>query len=275
MNQLIKNYIKKNIPSRYIELITNKGIILTKIPNGSAVISDFFVLRVEQEWETYFECLQFQSLLNAEVNEQTNIVHFVFYNQNGDYVGEKEVKIETTLKTTLDVNKIAAELGIKKDGLFAVFHTHKENWLNKFKSYLAERGYVGYANKKQGPIKAFVHGNLDAIAKYHDKSEYQLLGNYSYLEKEFFLQHDLNPNNTYELYLVNPTNKTQEFLILEKNKKNPNTISFSLPPRGSYKYVRTVDKKEKKVNIIIKSKLYLARPVVFKIMPKAFDVFHG
>lgn len=275
MRQLIKNFIKKNIPSRYIELITSKGITLTKIPKGTAVISDLFVLRVEEQWETYFECLQFQSLLNAEVNDHTNSVHFVFYNQKGDYIDEKQVKVEATLKTTLEVNKIAAELGIEKDGLFAVFHPYKENWLNKFNSYLAERGYVGYANKKRGSIKGFVHGNLDAIAKYHDKSGYQLLGNYSYFEKEFFLQHDLNPANTYELYLVNPTNKTQKFLILEKNKKNPNTICFSLPPRGLYKYVRTVDKEEKKVNIIIKSKLYLARPVLFKIMPKAFDVFHG
>lgn len=275
MKQLIKNFIKKNIPSRYIELITSKGITLTKIPKDIAVISDLFVLRVEEEWETYFECLQFQSLLNAEVNEHTNRVHFVFYNQKGDYIDEKQVKVEATLKTTLDVNKIAAGLGIEKDGLFAVFHPYKENYLNKFNSYLAERGYVGYANKKRGSIKGFVHGNLDAIAKCHYNSGYQLLGNYSFLEKEFFLQHDLNPANTYELYLVNPTNKTQRFLILEKNKKDQNTIRFSLPPRGSYKYVRTVDKGEKKDNIIIKSKLYLARPVVFKIMPKAFDVFHG
>ena len=71
MKQLIKNLIKKNIPSRYIELITSKGITLTKIPKGAAVISDLFLLRVEEGWETYFECLQFQSLLNAEVNEYT------------------------------------------------------------------------------------------------------------------------------------------------------------------------------------------------------------
>lgn len=275
MKQLIKNLIKKNIPSRYIELITSKGITLTKIPKGAAVISDLFLLRVEEGWETYFECLQFQSLLNAEVNEYTKRVHIVFYNQKGDYIGEKQVNVEITLKTTLDMNKIAAGLGIKKDGLFSVFHPYKENWVNKFNSYLTERGYVGYANKKLGPIKGFVHGNLDAIAKYHDKSGYQLLGNYSYLEKEFLLQHDLNPSNTYELYLVNPTNKTQKFSIIEKNKMNQNTISFSLPARGSYKYVRIVNKEEKKINIIIKSKLYLARPVVFKIMPKAFDVFHG
>ena len=133
MKQLIKNFIKKNIPSRYIELITSKGITLTKIPKDIAVISDLFVLRVEEEWETYFECLQFQSLLNAEVNEHTNRVHFVFYNQKGDYIDEKQVKVEATLKTTLDVNKIAAGLGIEKDGLFAVFHPYKENYLNKLK----------------------------------------------------------------------------------------------------------------------------------------------
>ena len=44
---------------------------------------------------------------------------------------------------------------------------------------------------------------------------------------------------------------------------------------GLYKYVKTVDKNEDTTFIIIESKLYLARPVVFKIMPLSFDVFHG
>ena len=83
MKQSIKNFIKKSIPPRYIELITNKGIALTKIPKEEAVISDLFVLRVEEGWETYFEYLQFQSLLNTDENELAKSVHIVFYNQKG------------------------------------------------------------------------------------------------------------------------------------------------------------------------------------------------
>ncbi len=42
-----------------------------------------------------------------------------------------------------------------------------------------------------------------------------------------------------------------------------------------YKYFKGVDKKNSRINIIIETKLYLARPVVFKIIPSSFDVFHG
>lgn len=275
MKQSIKYFIKKNIPPRYIELITNKGIILTKIPKGEAVISDLFVLRLEAGWETYFEYLQFQSLLNTDENELAKCVHFVFYNQKGLSVGQREVKVKKALKTTLNVNQIAKELGIEKDGLFAVFHSYKNSWLKNHDSFLAERGYVGYTNKSHGTIKGFVHGNLDAIAKFPNNEKYQLLGNYSFSEKEYRLQHKLTLGNTYELYWVNPTNKNQKFSIEISGEKSQKIENYSIPPRGALKHVKTINKKEKEARIIIKSKLYLARPLVFKIMPASFDVFHG
>ena len=275
MKRAIKNFIKKNVPPRYIELITNKGIALTKIPKAEAVISDLFVFRNEAGWETYFEYLQFQSLLNTDENELAKSVYIVFYNQKGLSVGDGEVKVKKALKTTLNVNQIAKELGIEKDGLFAVFHPYKESWLKNHNSFLAERGYVGYANKSLGPIKGFVHGNLDAIAKFPNKEKYQLLGNYSFSDKEYRLQHKLTSGNRYELYWVNPTDKNQKFSIETSGGSSKKTENYNIPPRGALKYVKTVHKKEKEARIIIKSKLYLARPVVFKIMSASFDVFHG
>ena len=41
----------------------------------------------------------------------------------------------------------------------------------KAKKFSAERGYIGYENKNFGPIKSFVHGNLDAISQTIDKKE--------------------------------------------------------------------------------------------------------
>ena len=275
MKQSIKNFLKKNIPPRYIELITNKGVALTKIPNGEAIISDLFVLRIEDGWETFFEYLQFQSLLNTDENQLTKSVHIVFFNQKGLSVGDREVKVKKALKTTLNVNQIAKDIGIEKDGLFAVFHPYKESWLKNHNSFLAERGYVGYANKSLGPIKGFVHGNLDAIAKFPSKEKYQLLGNYSFSDKEYRLQHKLTLGNRYELFLVNPTNKNQKFSIETSGEKSRKIDNYNVPPRGTLRYVKTVHKKEKEARIIIKSKLYLARPVVFKIMSASFDVFHG
>lgn len=67
----------------------------------------------------------------------------------------------------------------------------------------------------------------------------------------------------------------KSFLIETSGGKSKKIENYNVPPRGTLKYVKTVDKKEKYASIIIKSKLYLARPVVFKIMPTSFDVFHG
>ena len=58
-----KNFIKKNIPSRYLEFFSYKAISITKIPDyKGAVISDLFILRLEDGWETYFECLKFNNI---------------------------------------------------------------------------------------------------------------------------------------------------------------------------------------------------------------------
>ena len=102
-----------------------------------------------------------------------------------------------------------------------------------------------------------------------------LLGNYSFFKKEYRLQHSLESENNYELYLVNPTSIKQRFNLIQKTNQKEDRIKVDLPPMGLYKYVKTVDKNEDTTFIIIESKLYLARPVVFKIMPLSFDVFHG
>ena len=64
MKQYLKQYLKKNVPARWLELFSYKAVSMTKTPPADAVISDLFVLRVEDGWETIFECLQLETLLN-------------------------------------------------------------------------------------------------------------------------------------------------------------------------------------------------------------------
>ena len=61
MKQQVKRVIKKNIPARYLELFSTRAVAITKIPNKGSVISDFFIFRCENGWETFFECLDFVS----------------------------------------------------------------------------------------------------------------------------------------------------------------------------------------------------------------------
>ena len=274
MKQQVKRVIKKNIPARYLELFSTRAVAITKIPNKGSVISDFFIFRCENGWETFFECLDFDRLLNAESHGLSKKLQFCFYSKNGHFIAEKEVVISSTIKSTLLINKIASDLKINQDGLFTIFHPQKELWISKNKSFLAERGYIGYANAQKGLIKGYVNGNLDAIARSGVKTKDQLLGNYSFFKKEYHLQHCLESSYSYELFLVNPTTKKQSFTVVEYGNDIKKT-KLSIPSKGMYMYTKAVYKNASNSTIIIESKLYLARPVVFKIMPSSFDVFHG
>tara|TARA_B100000963_G_C22535724_1_gene629691 strand:- start:346 stop:1173 length:828 start_codon:yes stop_codon:yes gene_type:complete len=275
MNRKLKNLIKKNIPARFLELFSSKAVSITKIPKRGSVISDLFILRCENEWETFFECLDFEKILNAEVKESRQKLLFCFYSKNGHYIAKKKVKSPSTIKKTLLVNKIANDLGIYKDGLFAIFHPQKKQWIARYNSFLAERGYIGYANQKRGVIKGFVHGNLDAIARSGKEDKDQLLGNYSFFMKEYRLQHNLESSFSYELFLVNPTTKKLTFNLVEKVDGKEKKTALNIPSGGMCKYTKTGEKKEHATTLVIESKMYLARPLVFKHMPTSFDVFHG
>jgi len=275
MKQYLKHYLKKNVPARWLELFSYKAVSMTKIPPRDAVISDLFVLRVEDGWETIFECLQLETLLNPSKNGDIQTLIFCFYTKTGQFIKERKVTLPKEIKTTININQLVEDLTIEEDGLFAIFHPQKKYWIRQHDSFLAERGYIGYANSRLGPIKGYVHGNLDAIARSDSLRTDLLLGNYSFFKKEYRLQHSLEPGNNYELYLVNPTLTKQRFNLVQKTNQKEDRIKVDLPPMGLYKYVKTVDKNEDTTFIIIESKLYLARPVVFKIMPLSFDVFHG
>lgn len=275
MKQYLKHYLKKNVPARWLELFSFKAVSITKIPPPDAVISDLFVLRVEDGWETIFECLQFETLLNPSEKVDLQTLIFCFYTKTGQFITERKVTLPKEIKTTININQLVEDLTLNEDGLFAIFHPQKKYWIRQHDSFLAERGYIGYANSRLGAIKAYVHGNLDAIARSDSMRTDLLLGNYSFFKKEYRLQHNLEPGNNYELYLVNPTSTKQRFNLVQKTNQKEDRIIVDLPPMGLYKYVKTVDKNEDTTFIIIESKLYLARPVVFKIMPSSFDVFHG
>ena len=273
MKQYLKQFLKKNIPSRILELLTYKGVSMTKIPSKGAVVSDLFILRVENNWQTYFEYLNLNSILIPSDAYENNVIKVYFYTKDGICKGFTKVTLKDSFKVTVNINELAAELNIYEDCTFAIFHTKLNTWISDFGSFISERGYIGYYNTKKGGIKGYVHGNLDAISKNVRSNNISLLGDYSYINKEYRLQHLFDPKYNYELFIVNPTAVPQKIILIEKSEDRINEKHFLVQPGGFINYSVINDIFEKR--IIIKSKLYLSRPVVFKIMSKSFDVFHG
>ena len=178
------------------------------------------------------------------------------------------------MKKTIDVNHIANTLEITKDCLFSIFHKTPPKWFESYNSFLAERGYTGYLNLEKGNIKSFVHGNLDSIAIRSNKKT-KLLGEVSLRQKEYRLQHTLDDNKKYELFFVNPSLKKQVIYFHEQRGAEELKTQLIIPSGGMGKYVKPVRELQSSSRLIIKSKLPLARPVVFKHMETSFDVFHG
>ena len=86
MNEKIKYWIKKNIPSRYIELLFPAIVGVTKVPSKGATISDLFILRTEDNWQTFFELLNINHIMNPTKREiKDERVSFLFYSSAGEF----------------------------------------------------------------------------------------------------------------------------------------------------------------------------------------------
>ena len=275
MIKKIKQWLINNVNSKYLELLTGKGISITKTPIMGSAVSDLFPLRIEDGWNTFFELLNYYQILNPEEQDIiSGAVEIKFYDIDGIFVKTQKIKNSARLKHSLNLKEIANQLGINHDGVFAVFHQNHTPWISEQNSFLAERGYIGFENKELGNIKSFIHGNLDAISQ-QKKGKETLLGNSSFLNKEYCLQHELLSDFNYELFWVNSTNEIQQLEIIETTlTKNKQTV-LDIPPGGIKSFKRISSKNDEITKIIIKSKLYMARPIVFKYMETSFDVFHG
>jgi hypothetical protein len=266
----LKSWIVKNFDSKYFEIFGNKYIYLTKIPSGSYdVISDLFPLRIEDNWNSHFELLNLPRLINP-IGDLVyfNEIEIYFFNKKGDFLNSYNISMHDELKTTIDLKKIANSIGIFHDGTFAVFHKNKFDNLSYSKSFITDRGYVGYENSKFGRVKGYVHGNFDAISK---GKNLKLLGITSFYKKNYNIQYEFNPNNTYELFWVNTSNRRIKIKINRSTMSNENDY-ISIKPGGIKSYLL---KNSTSSKLIITSTLNMARPVIFKYMQNSFDVFHG
>jgi hypothetical protein len=177
---------------------------------GAKVVSELFVFRISCEWLTFFELLDLNKIINLDSLPAENYtIEIRFYNKLGEYLNSYFLESPKNYKTRVNINNITKKLKIDEDGTFAVFHGFKSNVINSNKSFLSERGYVGYENQKYGPFKSYVHGNYDAITK--NGKNYLMLVNKSLYKKEYNLQFQFDNQFSYELFFVNPTNSLQNF----------------------------------------------------------------
>lgn len=247
---------------------------LTKQPNEkSAVISDLFPIRENNDWHTEFELLNVSGLIAGDNNQKPPyLVEFYFYSPEGKFLGFRTIAFQNIGRQTIKLSEfLISEL--KTAATFAVFHPSISDKLDMAGSFLAERGYTGYEYKQLG-VKGYVHGNLDAVALSNRKI--QPLGNSGFIPRYYTVQHCLRGPAKYEFIFTNSTSKKIRITsnIKLNQKKWSTQESFVINSLGCQ--IFTFDIKEgNKAFVRFKSKLYLGRPVVFRISQDSMDVFHG
>jgi len=242
--------------------------------NSKAIISDLFPIRNDVDWKTEFELLNVPGLIKGN-NNNTNINHSVtlyFFDDNGNLLGNKHFVMNSAGRQTIKLSEILNS-GLSSSKTFALFHNYEENILLSDGSFLAERGYTGYEYKNSG-VKGYVHGNLDAVAL--SDSQVTPLGNSGLIPRTYTVQHQLLGPAKYDFVFTNPTSRGIVIKPLLSGIEN-NWIaqkSFGIPSLGTRSFTVNLEK-EDSYKIKFKSRLYLGRPVVFRIFNQSMDVFHG
>jgi len=245
---------------------------LTHLPlTAGAPVSDLFVWRNSHEWDTFFELIDLPALFPGDYKAQS-IVTLVFFDMNGQIFLEKTIEIIPKSRNTLALSEIIGnDHGVV--GTFSVFHAHTPQILQALGSYLTDRGYISY-RYQHAPLRSYVHGNLDAIARLTDQS-LQLLGGYGILKREYCLQFTFGMEGIYELGVTNPTPNKQSIICqtLSSSGKIFNVQTVELEPCGIYLFRFELNCEPQR--IILSSRLIMARPLVYHINNKHMDVFHG
>jgi hypothetical protein len=279
MKNQLKQTIKKILPNSLKLYILRNFFTFSKVPaNKKSVISDLFPFNIGDGWNTYFELLNFPRLIDPiNFSEKSYQIKFVFFDQNGKLIKEID-KIHSGLgRETIDIKELIGNDSNITKGTFACFHNFYNSWLESESSFLAERGYIGFQNTKLSVVRSYVHGNFDALSR-DISGKISTLGTTSWKERIYNLQYELKGGSNYDLAFVNSSNAKQnlkiEFHSLGSDSTLNEQVELSIPSKGIRYFSKSL-KGNSRGRIIIKSKLKLARPVVFRSNENSFDVFHG
>jgi len=248
---------------------------LTQKPKVVGVpVSDLFVWRNSNEWKTFFELTDIAGLFFGHENMPARYATICFFDGSGTLFLEKYLDLQPNQRQTLDLSLFVSESKCSF-GTFCVFHSHTPQVVTALGSFVAERGYVSY-RYNGALLRAYVHGNLDAICQLPDMNR-QLLGSSSFLAREYRLQHELTGAAQYEIAMVNPSSRQQRiccYVLSTRHGAVLDTQEVKLQPGGAHVFLVQMEQTET-ARVIISSHLVMARPLVFRINNNRMELFHG
>ena len=246
---------------------------LTRVPSqAGAPVSDLFLWRKGPDWQTSFELTDMAGLYEAVDNSVRGKTCIRLFDASGNPIGQQEFAPPLYRRQQIDISALAQAT---EDcvGTFSVFHSHTPDAVQQLGSHLAERGYVSY-RFRDAPLRAYVHGNLDAASLEHQKMV--LLAGSGPLSREYRLQHELLPGSLYDIAIVNPSSSRQTIMCEVLNIAsacNPQVLIVTLAPGACHLFALRPGSTSQR--IVIRSRLVMARPLIFRIEDQRMDVLHG
>ena len=242
-------------------------------------VSDLFIWKKDKDWKTYFRLVNQDRIVSGPGGPpRVEYATFIYFSHDGTEIKRIKHVIPEKLSTLISITADIADCP-GTFGTFCVIHSCSPKYLTDIDCQLTERGYVGYSFL-DSKLLSYAHGNLDAVGMRKDGSV-EMLGGSSILRREYRLQYSINPREENLLAFVNPCKSRMrlEVILLENGdgdqKKPVKVFKISLPSRGSAEIRLDLDSMDYEYSIRIKSRLCMARPVLFTCRNTSFNVFHG
>lgn len=238
--------------------------------NAQSVISDLFVWRVDDDWNTTFQLFNISSFLFPEEKPMEHC-EVIFFDLNGRQIGHSSIPLKPFEMKTIDVSPL---VNLKGMGTFSIFHySHVVKLIATKKSHLTERGYIAY-HRKNEKLKSFCHGNMQSLSKSENRKYQSVVGVSS--DCVYHPQLILSDCHEFELIYTNPTLQAQAIILnfYDKDNKELKRIEDVIKPLGVQCF--KINNDNHAIHVFKNSgKIVLWRPAIFKYYSTHFDVMHG
>jgi len=218
-------------------------------------ISDAFPWRTDGDFKTTFK---FADILDLFFKIKNSYVEIQIFSKENELI--KTITIsDLNLSNEFLIDKTLMD-GLEDYGVFYIYHRYDGNLNDDV--IIANKCYIGFSLNDS--LSSFAHGNLFARSQGFDGENQDT----NYTKHSFFKTNSYRVQNSFEeftkteFFLINPTSKTINFSISDRN--------YSLKNGGSL--LLTLDKED---GNIINSNCMLFRPYVFNYKNNFLDFYHS
>ncbi|MEK9627559.1 MAG: hypothetical protein VW455_00910 [Nitrospinota bacterium] len=241
--------------------------------SGAETISDLFVWRVDEIWETRYTLMNLPSYIFPDQAE-TDHATLITYNEDGNEIYRNNFELKPFECQKTDIRDLLQ--GKTGQGTFACFHSAGTlDKIQKAGCYLTDRQYVSYSWKGDNFCN-FVHGNIYGLSKSPFQNKTRALVPWQGKMENYRPQLRFDDCDRFELVYSNPSEKPLkvEVRLFDSNWREKEIHEILIPIKG-VKVLEFNNPSRELVFIENQSRIGLCRPVIFKHYESFFDVLHS